>query len=931
MEDSTFFFKHSPDGIFIDDGDGNFIEANDTLCEWLGYSRQEFLKLSISDLVGKDKLKSDPLHLPELYAGNTIIKERTFILKDKSVMPVELSARGLPGRQILVQVRDITDRIRERKTNKIIADLQSFFLHASDIEIVYETLALKIRELLGQGVVISSVVNTETKEIRVSRISGLAWPMQKITEMIGFDLITSVFHLDDIPINKFPIYQSGKLKLVKGGIYALSFGRIPKPLARSLEKLLKIKAIYSVGIRKDDCHLGSLAVISEDDISQYITAIEFILNQAAITILRINAEEALRKSEEKYRQVAEYTSDVIWMMDLNMKYTYVSPSIYQQRGYTPEEFFRLGPHEIFTDASLAKVKEIITNQVKIVEGSLSPKDCRLTVELEHRCKDGSIRWSEVLVRPMFDEHGKMVCAHGVSRDITDRKQSEDEVREMEERLRLAFQTIPDSITITRFEDGLFVDVNGGFTQLSGITPSEAIGMTTEQLMIWRNPDDRARFLKLLAEKNRVINFESHITSKDGSVRACLMSASVIHLKGIPHIISITRDIENIKKTESELIQAKEKAEESSRLKTAFLNNISHEVRTPMNAILGFSDLLQTEDFSPEEKTRYFGIIYSNAKQLLSIIDNVLEISRMDSERLPLNVIPFSIHDMMDDIYLSMSEMVTRHGLEFIYSSKKHDDKSMVLADREKIRQALTGLIGNAIKFTPSGNIQFGYSLQDGLALFFVRDTGIGIEPESQEKIFERFYQAPQGKNTASKGTGLGLSIAKGLIEMMGGHVTVRSEPGKGSTFSFSVPVKIADQVDSANFVLVRPMSLSDMTILIAEDELNNFEYLKILLSKKVKQILWAKNGYEAISKLDIFNPNLVLMDLKMPVMDGIEATIKLKRTNPGLPVIALTAYTQPEEEKKALEAGCSAFISKPVRSQDLLEAIHRVITPNRNP
>ncbi len=746
---NKLLFEQSPDGIFIDDGTGYFIDVNTTLCQWLGYSRNEFLQFHISDLVGKETLQHDPLQHAVLKVGKTVIKERKFICKNGNFIPVELTARSMPDGHILVHVRDIS--------------------------------------------------------------------------------------------------------------------------------------------------------------------------------LRHAAYLALKENEEKYRQIAENTSDVIWMMDMQMHYTYVSPSIFKQRGYTPEEFLTLKPEEIYTEESLKMVSEIYhVYSGKALHGELK-RDFNMTVELEHRCKNGSTRFSEVMMNIIFDQEQRAIGIHGVSREISDRKQAEEKVREAEERFRLAFQTSPDSININRMEDGIYIEINEGFTKLSGYTAEEVIGRTSIEINIWEDPLKRDELVKLLKENNAVRNFEARFRFKDGAVRTGLMSAAIILLKGVKHIISITRDIEEIKQAETDLKQAKEKAEESSRLKTAFLNNISHEIRTPMNAILGFTDLLQSEENTEEEKDRYFGIINSNSRQLLSIIDDVLEISRMDSGRIPVNPVTFSLHELMEDIYFSMSEMIIKKDIRLVCDNCKEIISDKIFADREKIRQVIVGLIENSIKYTRKGEINFGYTLTGIKAEFYVRDTGIGIEKTECEKIFERFYQVHQGRGHETRGTGLGLSIAKGLVEMMQGEIRVESEPGQGSVFTFNVPLLKTPYTTPRIKTNEQAFSFSDLIILIAEDEEFNFEFLQILFSRKVKKIVWARNGGEVMPLVEKEHPDLILMDIKMPVLNGIDATIQLKKKFPKLPVIALTAYTQPEDERNALQAGCAAFVCKPVSPHELLETIKRIL------
>lgn len=509
-----------------------------------------------------------------------------------------------------------------------------------------------------------------------------------------------------------------------------------------------------------------------------------------------------------------------------------------------------------------------------------------------------------------------------------RIRTEESLREIEERFRLAFHTSPDAININRKEDGVFVDVNDGFCHLTGYCKEEVVGRTSLEINLWANPDDRNQLVELLNKDGQVVNFEAVFRYRDGRLRTGLMSASLIMLNGVSNIISITRDIEELKQVQADLVSAKEAAEEASRLKTAFLNNISHEVRTPMNAIMGFTELMQSGEVEPHEKDRFIGIIHSNGKQLLSIIDDVLEISRLDSGRIPLNLVPFSLNELMEDLYISLKAIPGRKELQFQYTCDDRGLGDLVTADREKIRQVIAGFIGNAVKFTQTGMVSFGYVKHPTEVEFFVRDTGIGIPLQEQERIFERFYQILPESMQGTRGTGLGLSIARGLANFMKGNIRVESSPGKGSVFYLSVPY-LAHSKEPEQPAPVIPFTMKELTILVAEDVDYNYELAEILLGRKTKQMIRACNGAEVLERLSETIPDLILMDLKMPVMDGYEATRRVREKYPDLPIIALTAYTQPEEEQKALEAGCNAFISKPINHQELIGTIHRTVSKIR--
>jgi signal transduction histidine kinase/CheY-like chemotaxis protein len=388
------------------------------------------------------------------------------------------------------------------------------------------------------------------------------------------------------------------------------------------------------------------------------------------------------------------------------------------------------------------------------------------------------------------------------------------------------------------------------------------------------------------------------------------------------ILEIFQDITERNLYEFELKAAKVKAEESNRSKSAFLVSMGHEIKTPMNAIMGFSDLMvETEG---DEMKQFAAIVQKCSKQLLLLIDDVLHLSRLQSGKMPVDNIGFKPAELVTDVYRMFNLPHLKKELDITISIPEQYEKLIILSDAGKIRQVLTNFAANAVKFTSEGSVELGFDLQNGFVEFYVTDTGIGIPEKEQQRIFDSFYRSEQAVSSAIEGTGLGLSIAKELVELMGGVIGVSSEQNKGSRFFFSIPLEKSDKRNSG-----KPKSgtdqkeFKDFTILIAEDVQVHYQYIEILLKDKVNRIDYAANGKEAVELALKNSYNLILMDLKMPVMGGIEATKILRLQFPDIPIIAQTAYSLPEEKEKALQAGCTDFLSKPFKKKELIEVINR--------
>ena len=398
---------------------------------------------------------------------------------------------------------------------------------------------------------------------------------------------------------------------------------------------------------------------------------------------------------------------------------------------------------------------------------------------------------------------------------------------------------------------------------------------------------------------------------------------------IKAVVVNVRDITKIKETEIELIQAKEKAEQSDRLKTAFLQNMSHEIRTPMNAIMGFSDLLLKNSDDKIKIKKFTDIISQRSSDLLEIINDILDISKIESGQLPVNVDEFNLNELFYELSSFFAEYKNRIGKEhivFTFQALCNPSEILIITDKVKLKQIFINLISNAFKFTDEGRIEGGCRLdKNNKLVFYVSDTGIGIPLDKQELVFKRFTQIHDKIRNNIGGTGLGLSIVKGLLDLLGGEIFIESEPGKGSTFTFSFPYKTTKQNHQ---VLLQPEkpnenNLNNKIILIVEDDYYNFEYLKEILSNIGLQILQAGTGKQAL-EISISEPlDLVLMDIRLPDMDGYNATNQIHNHKPMLKIIAQTAYASHDERQKALDAGCIDYLSKPTKSDLLVSTISK--------
>ncbi len=377
-----------------------------------------------------------------------------------------------------------------------------------------------------------------------------------------------------------------------------------------------------------------------------------------------------------------------------------------------------------------------------------------------------------------------------------------------------------------------------------------------------------------------------------------------------------------KKVEEELIKAKERAEESDRLKSAFLTNMSHEIRTPMNGILGFAELLKEPDLSPENLLKYIDVIEKSGNRMLNIINEIVDISKIESGQMEINLKDSNIRELLDNLLIFFKPEANNKGIDFSMSFDWNNSSQVICTDSEKLYTIFTNLIKNAIKYTDEGSVVFGVKREEESFLFYVIDTGVGIPEGRHKAIFERFVQADLSDIQARQGAGLGLAIAKSYTEMLSGKIWLDSKPGYGSSFYVRFPVKIADtkkiKKDNIKMEPIDNKRIQNLKILVVEDDESSSQLISIIVKSFCKEIVCVQSGNEAVEYCRA-NPDtdIVFMDILLPGMDGYEATRKIKEFNKSIIIIAQTAYALYGEREKALEAGCDDYISKPIDAKQL--------------
>ncbi|MCE9113790.1 response regulator [Bacteroides fragilis] len=536
-------------------------------------------------------------------------------------------------------------------------------------------------------------------------------------------------------------------------------------------------------------------------------------------------------------------------------------------------------------------------------------------------------------------------------DISERIRYESQIKRFNRIMDTTMENIPAGIVVKDIENDFRYIYRNRESYNRDISSENAIGMNDFDYYPLEMAQQKRKEDMEIAATGKGMHWIMEGKDKNGNLLILDKQKIMVESEDLsPIIVSIEWDITQLELMRRELIESKEKAETSDKLKSAFLANMSHEIRTPLNAIVGFSRIISESD-NAEERREYYEIVDANNERLLQLINEILDLSKIESGIVEFTYGPVRLHTLCKEIH-DAHVFRCPQGVELRFDSP--DEALSIHSDKNRIFQVFSNLIGNAFKFTTEGSVSYGYKQEGERVVFYVKDTGLGIEPEKLGRVFQRFAKL----NNFAQGTGLGLSICKTIIERLGGEIAVSSEVGTGTTFTFWLPLEnvIQDTETGTNSHLpgeavgTQPSEVlpakedtprpkeettekeedlrataagtEQATILIAEDTDSNFDLLNAILGRKYR-LVRARDGMEAVTMYDEVNPDLILMDIKMPNLDGLEATRIIRQLSAEVPIIAQSAYAYEHDRNAAEEAGCNDFISKPIAQEKLKEKIKK--------
>ncbi|WP_320111840.1 PAS domain S-box protein [Draconibacterium orientale] len=872
-EHYRFLSEASFEGIIIHQN-GIIRDVNQTLLNISGFSREE--------LIGKNILLNFVLeeNIPQVLASMQHECSTPFIVgirkKDHTIGYVEIESRSISYKGEIVRIaalRDVSERFQlqdEIKRNKE-----------------------KLNRLLDNlpGVAFNCISHENAEKWRLNFLSEGCYALfgYKPEELIGDSIsFSSIVHPDDRNFVRQTIQNAIKQKQS----YELEY--------RITSKENEQKWVWERG----KAFYNNNKILLEGFISE------------------ITRRKTLEQTNEMLSKAVESSSASILITDINGNIEYVNPFFEAKTGYLKKEVIGKNPNILNSgnhSKSFYKGLWQTIKSGKIWQG-----------EILNKKKSQELYWEQAIISPIFNNQGEIIQFVAVREDITEKKQTLKELqqsKEIAEHNEARYKALHNASFggIAIHDNGKILDCNHGLSKITGYSYHELIKM--DALLLFTE-DQRERVRKNISLQYSK-PYEAIGLRKNGQTYPLHIEGKTIpyHNKNV-RVVEF-RDITEQKQIEKELVQAKEKAEQSDKLKSAFLANMSHEIRTPMNGILGFTELLKTPNLSSEQRTEFIDVIQTSGDRMLNTINDIIDISKIESGMVNIVMQDINLPVFMNDMYVFFQPAMQSKAIDFRLNENNGNPLNLLHSDPDKLNSILTNLIKNACKFTPSGTIEFGYTINKEFIHFYVNDTGVGIPQDRQKAIFDRFVQADVADSRVFEGSGLGLSIAKSYTEMLNGTISLQSEVGIGTSFTVSLPIPTTArnneppkyELHNTNNKLLN----QNLKLLVAEDDPVSVELLKLLLKDIATEILVANNGQEALQTVKAHTDiDLILMDIKMPIIDGFTTTSKIREFNKSVKIIAQSAFAQPEDIRRAKDAGCNDFILKPIAKAQLYESIKQL-------
>jgi PAS domain S-box-containing protein len=733
-----------------------------------------------------------------------------FVLRDDAGTVVRMSAT----------FRDITEqraaqeatrrRVRE---SELLAEAGLALIGCHSKDEVFDVVRDFLAEVAPGVVTLVNRCPVDPRNIVVHSVTGMDSSMlARAASLVGFEVVGKAAVVAEKDLGRTFVRS---LQRFDGGFEAYLAGYAPTAVAKLARKALGLHDVYIIGITDGSTVFGNIGILTrEPDAILPARVIESFVQQVFLTLARIRSVRELAESEERHRLLTEGMADVVWTLDPDtLRFLYVSPSVMRLRGFTPEEVIAEPMDAALTPEGAAQVRSIMEERVAKRRAGLLGDDTFFTAEIEQPCRDGSLVSTDVITSFHLDERTGRVRVHGVTRDITERKQAEEALRKSEEKFRALFESATDGIFLVSTE-GVIVSVNAAMARMHGYSVDEMASMDLADL---DTPETGrlapARLQRLFA--GEPLSFEVEHRCQNGTTIPLEVTANVVAIGGEKYVLAFHRDIterkqaegeirrlntgleervqertEELQSVNAELSELNLRLQEATAAKSAFLASMSHELRTPLNSIIGFSGILLQGLAGPleyEQRTQV-EMVNRSGRHLLSLIDDVLDLAKVESGRIAVILEEVDPVSLVREVAEAVRPLAAAKGLDLDVADSAFE--GLVRSDAGKLRQILFNLVGNAVKFTERGGVRIAVANGEGsTCAFSVTDTGAGIAEGDLWRIFEPFTQLDSPGLAKPKGTGLGLRISREYAHLLGGEIEVVSELGVGSTFTLTLPLE----------------------------------------------------------------------------------------------------------------------------------------------
>jgi PAS domain S-box-containing protein len=901
-----------PDLLFVCDRDGTFLEFFAQSTSLFAIPPEKVKGSNIRDIYDPQESERQLVAFRKcLDEQKTVTIEYALILNEKQHY-FEARLSPIDQNRLLTIVRDITQSTMLNQQIEYLSQLQQLLTKLSnkfiniDASHVDEAIAEAIKEI-GEFTQVDRVYIFEYLWEKQIMTNTYEWCAEGITPEIE--------NLKSVPNNMIPEWVNAHKKGETIDIPQVN-ALDPESNLRKILEPQGIKSLTTLPMIYEEKCLGYIGLDAVKQERIWTTQETTILKLVAELLTNLHVKAAvnkkLRSVEATNAFITDNIADAVILTDAQGIYTYISPSHKRITGRGDEILGKSIFEHIHPD-DITLVKQTFN------KGKQSNKEYSVNYRYLHP-QQGYI-WIESTGKRYFDEDGQIFGLF-TSRNIQERKTAEFELL----KLSRAIEQSSASVIITDIL-GHIEYVNPAFCNNTGYSFEEVKGKNPRLLKSGHTTAETYQKLWQTIKSGGSWRGTFKTKRKDGSFfwEAANISPVIDNQGNISHFLAIKEDITEQRKIRNELIKAKEQAEESNRLKTAFINNISHEIRTPLNGIVGFAELLVDQDIPRDEKNEYLRVLNQSSNRLIKTVSDIMEVSLLVSGNKQIYPVQFQLTDLLHEIQETFESQCHKKNIAFEVTLQSDCNQKSCLTDRSMVLKILTELIGNAIKYTEKGFVKLNCMAIDANLNFLIEDSGSGIPEKYREKVFEYFSQADNSENRGYEGSGLGLSIAREMANLLGGTLSLHATSEKGSTFYLHIPCSS----------IVAPLSLPDErkensqknrgAILIVEDDEVNYLYLsKILNPEQRSRTIWTTNGMEAV---DLCSTNkdisLVLMDIKLPGLNGYEATRKIKEQRPDISVIAVTAYAMEADQEKAIQAGCDDFLSKPFSKNELQQKLQK--------